>query len=76
MTRPTPGPAGPGGPRPASRRTRSGVAGNLDDPWAGTLGGLTLVRLADGTTSLTGPVIDQAYLHGVLVRIRDLSLRC
>jgi hypothetical protein len=40
----------------------------------GKIGDLTLVRLDDGTTSLTGPVVDQAHLHGVLVRIRDLGV--
>jgi hypothetical protein len=50
------------------------VAGHLDDHWAATLDDLTLVRLDDGTTSLTGPVIDQAQLHGLLARIRDLGV--
>lgn len=50
------------------------VAGHLDDHWAATLGDLTLVRLDDGTTSLTGPVVDQAHLHGLLTRIRDLGV--
>ena len=50
------------------------VLGHLDDHWAGTLGTAGLVRLDDGTTSLTGPVIDQAHLHGVLARIRDLGV--
>jgi hypothetical protein len=50
------------------------VASHLDDHWAVTLGELTLARLDDGTTSLTGPVIDQAHLHGVLARIRDLGV--
>jgi hypothetical protein len=50
------------------------VAGHLDDHWAATLGDLTLARLGDGTTSLTGPIVDQAHLHGVLARIRDLGV--
>ena len=50
------------------------VAGHLDDHWAATLDDLTLIRLDDGTTSLTGPLIDQAQLHGVLARIRDLGV--
>ena len=49
------------------------VAGHLDDHWATMLGDLTLVRLGDGTTSLTGP-LDQARLHGVLARVRDLGV--
>ena len=50
------------------------VASHLDDHWAATLDNFTLVRLDDGTTSLPGPVNDQAQLHGVLARIRDLGL--
>lgn len=50
------------------------VACHLDDHWAGTFGNLTLTRLADGTTSLTGRVVDQAQLHGVLARVRDLGV--
>jgi hypothetical protein len=49
------------------------VAGHLDDHWAAVFGDLALVRLADGTTSLTGRV-DQAHLHGVLARVRGLGV--
>jgi RimJ/RimL family protein N-acetyltransferase len=48
------------------------VAGHLDDHWSVVLGDLTLTRSPDGTTTLSGPV-DQAQLHGVLVRVRDLG---
>ncbi len=50
------------------------VASHLDDHWAITLGDLDLVRHDDGTTSLTGPVLDQAQLHGLLARVRDLGV--
>lgn len=50
------------------------VAGHLDDHWSAWLDDLTLTRDADGTTVLTGPVADQAHLHGVLARIRDLGV--
>lgn len=76
MTRPTPTPVGSDLNRPI---TAGGVtyeiriAGHLDDHWAATLGGCTLVHLDDGTTSLTGPIIDQAQLHGLLARIRDIG---
>ena len=50
------------------------VAGHLDDHWSAMLGNLTLVRLGDGTTLLSGPVVDQAQLHGVLARVRDLGV--
>jgi hypothetical protein len=49
------------------------IEGHLDDRWAGWFDGLTLTREDDDTTLLTGPVIDQAALHGVLKRIRDLG---
>ena len=39
-----------------------------------TLGGLAVQRQADGTTALVGPVVDQAALHGVISRIRDLGV--
>ena len=50
------------------------VAGHLDDHWSSRFGELTLSRDADGTTSITGPVVDQAELHGVLTKIRDLGV--
>lgn len=77
MTRAAPHPAGSGrtGPTATGATTYEiRVAGHLDDHWAAPLGDLALVRLDDGTTSLTGLVIDQAQLHGVLARIRDLGV--
>lgn len=50
------------------------VDGHLDDHWAASLGDLTLLRLDDGTTTLTGAVVDQAQLHGLLARVRDLGV--
>ena len=50
------------------------VRGRLDDRWVDWLEGLALTRENDGTTTLTGPLADQAALHGVLNTIRDLNL--
>jgi hypothetical protein len=50
------------------------VQGHLDDRWSDWLGGLAVRRQADGTTVLAGSIVDQAGLHGVITRIRDLGL--
>ena len=66
--------AGPGRTGTASPTTYEiRVAGHLDDHWASVFGDLVLRRLDDGTTSLTGPVVDQAHLHGALARVRDIG---
>ena len=50
------------------------LAGHLDDRWAAWFVGLTLQRQDDGSTTLRGPLDDQAQLHGVLAKVRDLGL--
>ena len=50
------------------------IKGHLDDRWSDWFGGLSLRRNDDGTTVLIGPVVDQAALYGVLIRLRDLGL--
>lgn len=50
------------------------VEGHLGDMWANCFEGLTISQEQDGTSVLTGPVADQAALHGLLVRIRNLCL--
>jgi RimJ/RimL family protein N-acetyltransferase len=49
------------------------IAGHLDDHWSTWLDDLVLDRHDDGTTTLTGPLADQAQLHGVLTRVRDIG---
>jgi hypothetical protein len=50
------------------------VRGHLDQSWSTWLDGLTVEPQAHGQTLLTGPVRDQAALHGLLNKIRDLGL--
>lgn len=50
------------------------VATRLDEHWADWFDGFTLTREADGTTILTGAVTDQAQLHGLLAKVRDLGV--
>ena len=49
------------------------VAGHLDDHWSPLLGDLVLARHPDGTSTLTGPMPDQARFHGVLAAVRDIG---
>ena len=46
----------------------------LDDTWAEWFEGLTITLEENGDTLLTGPVADQAALHGLLKKVRDLGL--
>jgi hypothetical protein len=46
----------------------------LDHHWSAWLGGLTMTTEANGETVLTGEVVDQAALHGLLSKVRDLQL--
>ena len=50
------------------------LKGHLDDRWADWFEGLTLTREDNGETLLTGPVVDQAALHGLLRKVRDLGM--
>ncbi len=49
------------------------VDGHLDDHWSTWLAGLVITRNDDGTTTVAGPVADQAQLHGVLAGLRDIG---
>jgi hypothetical protein len=50
------------------------VEGHLDEHWSTWLGDLTLTHESDGTTSLRGAVSDQAELHRLLMKVRDLGV--
>jgi hypothetical protein len=47
---------------------------HLDQRWSAWLGGLMVVHEANGETVLTGEVVDQSALHGLLTKVRDLQL--
>ena len=63
-TRPAPHPTG---------RYELRIDGHLDEHWSAWFGGLVLTHADDGTTTLRGPVTDQAELHGLLAKVRDLG---
>ena len=50
------------------------LKGHLEARWAAWFDGLTLTQESDGTTVIRGSVIDQAALHGLLSKVRDLGL--
>ncbi|MFG1622460.1 hypothetical protein [Kribbella sp. NPDC049227] len=50
------------------------LQGQLHPRWASWFDGLTVTSAADGTTVIHGRVADQAALHGVLQKLRDLGL--
>ena len=58
----------------SSRHYEIRVQGQLDRRWATWFDGFTLAAEADGTTVLSGTVVDQAALHGLLQRIEALGL--
>jgi hypothetical protein len=64
----------PKGDRPEAGRYEIRLTGHLDAHWAAWFNGLTVGREEDGTTIISGLVADQAALHGLLQRVRDLGL--
>ena len=50
------------------------VRGHLHDRWSDWFEGLTFTHESDGTTILYGPLTDQAALHGLLNKMRDLGM--
>jgi hypothetical protein len=50
------------------------LKGHLEPRWAAWFDGMSLTHASDGTTIIHGPVADQAALHGLLRKVRDLGL--
>ena len=50
------------------------IKGHLDRKWADWFAGLNITSQASGETLLTGPVLDQAMLYGLLRKVRDVGL--
>jgi hypothetical protein len=50
------------------------IRGHLDVRWAAWFEGLTIAQDEDGSTRIEGAIADQAALHGVLHKVRDLGL--
>jgi len=61
-------------PKQAGKSYEIRLKGHLDESWADWFEGLTFTHESDGSTTLTGENIDQAALHGLLKKIRDLGL--
>lgn len=50
------------------------IGGQLGEQWQTWFAQMTLTQADNGDTLLTGPVVDQAALHGLLRKVRDLGL--
>jgi len=50
------------------------IKGHLSDQWTGWFEGLTITLKENGDTLLTGPVVDQAALFGLLKKVRDVGI--
>ena len=50
------------------------IKGHLDSQWRDWFEGLTVTLEEDGSTLLSGPLVDQAALHGLLKKVRDLGI--
>jgi hypothetical protein len=64
-------------PRPASSQPviyQIRIKGHLGGKWTDWFGGLTITLEDNGDTLLTGPVVDQAALHGLLRKVRDVGV--
>jgi hypothetical protein len=50
------------------------IRGHLDGRWADRFAGMTIILEDNGDTSITGPNVDQAALHGMMRKVRDLGM--
>ena len=64
----------PAGHPDPDRRYAIRIKGQLAARWAAWFDGMTLTTNDDGTTVLEGPVVDQAALHGLLHKVRNIGL--
>jgi len=62
------------GTGPGAGRYEIRLTGHLHERWTAWFDGLTVNHRGDGTTVISGPIADQAALHGLLQRVRDLGL--
>jgi hypothetical protein len=62
------------GPHHNPGRYEIRLRGHLDSRWAAWFDGLSLTNESDGTTIISGPVVDQAALYGLFQKVRDLGL--
>ena len=67
-------PRGPRDDRPEDGRYEIRLRGHLETRWAAWFDGMTLSHERHGSTVLSGPVVDQAALHGILQKVRDTGL--
>lgn len=68
------GPRGTRTERPEDGRYEIRLRGHLETRWAAWFDGMTLSHEPDGSTVLIGTVVDQAALHGLLQKVRDIGL--
>jgi hypothetical protein len=60
--------------KPAGEIYEIKLQGHLNESWAGWFDGLAFTHESDGTMTLSGEIIDQAALHGLLKKVRDLGM--
>ena len=64
----------PAGRHPGTGHYEIRLKGHLGTRWAAWFDGLSIAHGSDGTTTISGQVADQAALHGLLQKVRDLGL--